>query len=56
MQLQNAAEFRTKGAALVRAKTDGFKGLYFGQCTTLSTRLRCEVSKRVIREVMPVYL
>lgn len=38
-----AHEFRTKGAALARAKTEGFQGLYFGQCTTLSTRVRMEV-------------
>lgn len=43
MTLTGAQEFRTKGAALARAKTEGFAGIYFGQCTTLSTRIRCEV-------------
>lgn len=43
MSLTGAQEFRTKGAALARAKTEGFGGIYFGQCTTLSTRIRCEV-------------
>jgi hypothetical protein len=36
-------ELRTKGAALARAKTEGFIGLYFGLSTTLATRVRCEV-------------
>lgn len=45
MTLPSAQELRTKGAALARAKTDGFIGIYFGQCTTLSTRIRCEVIK-----------
>ncbi len=39
-----ATEFRTKGAALARAKTEGFIGVYFGLSTTLGTRIRCEVS------------
>jgi hypothetical protein len=39
-----ATEFRTKGAALARAKTDGFQGVYFGLSTTLATRIRSEVS------------
>jgi hypothetical protein len=38
-----AYEFRTKGAALARAKTDGYAGVYFGLSTTLATRIRCEV-------------
>jgi hypothetical protein len=38
-----ATEFKTKGAALAKAKTEGYKGMYFGSCTTLATRLRCEV-------------
>ncbi len=38
-----ALEFRTKGAALARAKTEGFGGVYFGISTTLGTRVRCEV-------------
>jgi len=38
-----AQELRTKGAALSKARTDGFTGIYFGQCTTLATRIRCEV-------------
>jgi hypothetical protein len=38
-----ALEFRTKGAALARAKTEGFVGIYFGLSTTLGTRVRCEV-------------
>jgi hypothetical protein len=41
-----ALEFRTKGAALARAKTDGFAGLYFGLSTTLGTRIRCEVNTK----------
>jgi hypothetical protein len=42
-----ATEFRTKGAALARAKTDGFQGVYFGLSTTLATRIRSEVSSSV---------
>ncbi len=38
-----ALEFRTKGAALARAKTEGFVVIYFGLSTTLGTRVRCEV-------------
>lgn len=38
-----ATEFRTKGAALARAKTEGFAGIYFGFSTTLATRIRSEV-------------
>jgi hypothetical protein len=38
-----ALEFRTKGAALARAKTEGFQGIYFGISTTLGTRIRNEV-------------
>jgi hypothetical protein len=38
-----ALEFRTKGAALAKAKTEGFAGIYFGISTTLGTRIRCEV-------------
>jgi hypothetical protein len=38
-----ALEFRTKGAALARAKTEGFGGIYFGLSTTLGTRIRSEV-------------
>ncbi len=38
-----ATEFRTKGAALARAKTEGFAGVYFGLSTTLATRIRSEV-------------
>ena len=39
-----ALEFRTKGAALAKAKTEGFAGIYFGISTTLGTRIRCEVT------------
>jgi hypothetical protein len=46
-----ALEFRMKGAALARAKTDGFQGIYFGICTTLGTRIRNEV-----REVSSKYI
>jgi len=46
-----AQEFRSKGAALARAKTEGFAGLYFGLCTTLATRVRCEVNLRKCYEV-----
>ncbi len=42
-----AVEFRTKGAALARAKTDGFIGVYFGLSTTLGTRIRCEVHSKL---------
>jgi hypothetical protein len=38
-----AYEFRTKGAALARAKTEGFQGVYFGVSTTLATRIRSDV-------------
>jgi hypothetical protein len=38
-----ATEFRTKGAALARAKTDGYAGVYFGLSTTLATRIRSDV-------------
>ncbi len=38
-----ALEFRTKGAALARSKTEGFIGIYFGLSTTLATRVRQEV-------------
>jgi hypothetical protein len=40
-----ALEFRTKGAALARSKTEGFVGIYFGLSTTLATRVRQEVPK-----------
>jgi hypothetical protein len=43
MTVQIAQEFRAKGAALAKAKTEGFSGLYFGLCSTLSTRVRIEV-------------
>jgi hypothetical protein len=45
MSLEAAQELRAKGAALSKAKTDAYKGMYFGNCTTLATRLRCEVTK-----------
>lgn len=38
-----AQELKAKGAALSKARTEGFSGIYFGQCTTLATRIRCEV-------------
>jgi len=38
-----AQELKSKGAALSKARTEGFNGIYFGQCTTLATRIRCEV-------------
>jgi hypothetical protein len=41
-----AYEFRTKGAALARAKTEGYAGVYFGLSTTLATRIRSEVNKK----------
>jgi len=44
MSNKTAHEVRMKGVALARAKTEGFAGIYFGNCTTLSTRVRCEVS------------
>jgi hypothetical protein len=47
MTVDLAREFRAKGAALARAKTDGFQGVYFGLCTTLATRIRSEVSINV---------
>jgi hypothetical protein len=40
-----ATEFRAKGAALARAKTEGFAGVYFGLSTTLATRIRSDVSR-----------
>jgi len=44
MELKSAVEFRAKGAALSKARTDGFGHIFFGNCTTLSTRIRCDVS------------
>jgi len=44
MELKAAIEFRSKGAALSKARTDGFGFIFFGNCTTLSTRIRCDVS------------
>lgn len=41
--LAAAQEFRTKGVALARARTDGFANVYFGTSTTVSTRIRTEV-------------
>ena len=38
-----AQELSAKGAALSKARTEGFAGLYFRQCSTLSTRIRIEV-------------
>lgn len=43
-----AQEFRTKGAALARARTEGFTGIYFGLSTTLATRIRCEVNMTIL--------
>ncbi len=43
MDTKVATEFRTKGVALARAKTEGFVGVYFGLCNTLGSRVRCEV-------------
>lgn len=43
-----AQELRSKGAALSKARTEGFNGIYFGQCTTLATRIRCEVSNKIV--------
>jgi len=40
-----AFEFRTKAIGMARSKTDGFQGVYFSMCTTLATRIRCDVSK-----------
>lgn len=42
-KVEAAIELKTKGALLAKAKTEGFRGMYFGNCTTLATRLRCEV-------------
>ena len=44
MTVSAAQEFRAKGAALAKARTEGFSGLYFGICSTLSTRVRIEVT------------
>ena len=43
MTVSAAQEFRAKGSALAKARTEGFSGLYFGICSTLSTRVRIEV-------------
>jgi len=43
MTVGSAFEFRSKGAALAKAKTEGFAGTYFGMSTTLATRIRVEV-------------
>jgi len=43
MELKSAIEFRSKGAALSKARTEGFGHIFFGNCTTLSTRIRCDV-------------
>ena len=40
----DALEFRKKGSFLARNREEGYVGLYFGPCTTLSTRIRCDVS------------
>jgi hypothetical protein len=44
-----AKEFRMKGAALARAKTEGYAGVYFGHSTTLATRIRGEVLEQLIK-------
>ena len=48
MSLNAAEELRSKGAELAKDKSEsrvpGFSGMYFGRCTTLSTRIRCDVS------------
>lgn len=44
MELKSAIEFRTKGAALSIACTEGFGHIFFGNCTTLSSRIRCDAS------------
>jgi hypothetical protein len=41
--LTAAREMRSKGAALARAKTDGFAYVYFGTCITQGSRVRMEV-------------
>jgi hypothetical protein len=46
-----AQELRSKGAALAKAKTEGYRGMYFGSCTTLATRLRCEVMIITLSEI-----
>ena len=43
MSLHASQELRTKGTMLSKAKTEGMAGIYYGLCTTLSTRIRCEV-------------
>ena len=45
MTLSAATEFRDKGKELAKKKETGFKGVYFGLCTTVGTRVRCDVSK-----------
>jgi hypothetical protein len=49
MDLAAAQEFRRKGAALARAKTEGFAYVYFGTCITLGTRVRMEVILTSVR-------
>ena len=48
----DALEFRKKGSFLARNREEGYVGLYFGPCTTLSTRIRCDVSRHFSTQIM----
>ena len=43
LRISAAKELRNKGAALARARTEGFAYVYFGTCITLGSRVRIEV-------------
>ena len=36
---------------LSKAKTEGMSGIYYGLCTTLLTRIRCEVREKKLGEM-----
>jgi hypothetical protein len=46
-----AARFRSEGARLSRAKSDGYAGLYFNPSVTLATRVRIEILKALSNRV-----
>ena len=52
MSLGAAQELRAKGAALARAKTEGFSYVYFGTCITLTTRVRIEVIMMIQNDML----
>ena len=50
--ITDAAEFRKQGAAKGRSKAEGFNGVYFGPCNTLSTRIRVDVSNLYLLNIL----